>query len=75
MEDLSEALLSHLRIKQGVLVRQVREGSPAAKWGFKPLDVVPDLGEAQILKTLQEGGKITVYRQGSPVILQGDRSR
>ena len=43
-EGLSEALLSHLRIRQGILIRDVRQGSPAAKLGLKPLDIVPDLG-------------------------------
>jgi hypothetical protein len=75
MEDLSEPIRSQLRILNGVMVRQVREGSPAAKFGFKPYDVVPDVGEAQVLQVLKEGGKLTIYRQGKPETLQGDRGR
>jgi hypothetical protein len=73
-EELSEALRSQLRISQGLLIRQVREGSPAAKLGLKALDVVSDLGEAQLLRVLKEGGKLTVYRQGTLQILQSGRN-
>jgi antitoxin (DNA-binding transcriptional repressor) of toxin-antitoxin stability system len=75
LEDLSEPIRSQLKIAKGVMVRQVRDGSPAAKFGFKPYDAIPDLSEDQVLRAVKEGGKVTIYRQGNLETLQGDRSR
>jgi hypothetical protein len=72
---LTEELLFHLKIRQGVLIREVREGSPAAKLGLKSLDIVPDLGEAEVLRILKEGGALTVYRQGTLVTIPVDLRR
>jgi hypothetical protein len=75
LEDLSEPIRSQLKIAKGVMVRQVRDGSPAAKFGFKPYDAIPDLSEDQVLRAVKEGGKVTIYRQGNLETLQGVRSR
>jgi len=75
LEEASEPVRSQLKIDRGLMVRQVREGSPAAKFGFKPFDVVADRSEDQVLRAVKEGGKVTIYRQGSLETLQGDRSR
>jgi len=74
LEDLSEPIRSQLKIARGVMVRQVRDESPAAKFGFKPYDVIPDLNEEQVLRAMKEG-KVTIYRQGSLATLQETRSR
>jgi len=74
LEDLSEPIRSQLKIARGVMVRQVRDGSAAAKFGFKPYDVIPDLNEEQVLRAMKEG-KVTIYRQGNLATLQETRSR
>jgi hypothetical protein len=74
-EDLSEPLRAQLNLAQGVVIRQVREGSRAAKLGLKPLDVVRDLEEPELLRILREGGRITLYRQGKIQVFEVDRVR
>lgn len=64
LEEASEDLRAHLAIARGLLVRGIREGSPAEKAGLKPLDVVVDLTEPQLLAAIAKGQTIRVVRQG-----------
>jgi DNA-binding transcriptional ArsR family regulator len=74
-EDLSEALRSQLNLSQGIAIRQVREGSRAAQVGLKAFDVICNLEEPELLRLLREGGKITLYRQGTKQTIVADPSR
>jgi hypothetical protein len=74
-EELSEALRSQLNLAQGVVIRQVKEGSRAARLGLKPFDVVRDLEEPELLRILKDGGRIILYRQGMMRVLEVDRAR
>jgi hypothetical protein len=75
VEETPEELRAHLSILRGLLVRRVREGSPAEKAGLKANDVVPDLLEAQLVQALQSGMPIHVIRQGQRVRLAGGTGR
>jgi hypothetical protein len=75
VEETPEELRAHLSILRGLLVRRVREGSPAEKAGLKANDVVPDLLEAQLLQALESGMPIHVIRQGQRVRLAGAAGR
>ena len=75
VEETPEELRTHLSILRGLLVRRVREGSPAEKAGLKANDVVPDLLEAQLLQALELGQPIHVIRQGQRVRLAGGAGR
>jgi hypothetical protein len=71
VEEVPEELRAHLSILRGLLVRRVREGSPAEKAGLKANDVVPDLLEAQLVQAIESGMPIHVIRQGQRVRLPG----
>ena len=73
VEEAPEELLTHLAILRGLLVRRVREGSPAEKAGLKANDVVPDQREAQLLQAIENGTPIQVIRQGQKVRLPAGR--
>jgi hypothetical protein len=74
VEEASEALCSQLQMPRGLLVRRVREGSPAARI-LKPNDVIPDRTEAQVLEVLRSGGQLPLRRQGKLEIFQVDPTR
>ena len=71
VEEAPEELRAHLAILRGLLVRRVREGSPAEKAGLKANDVVPDLLEAQLVQAIEQGMPIHVIRQGQRLKLPG----
>ena len=71
VEETSEELRAHLSILRGLLVRRVRQGSPAEKAGLQANDVVPDLLEAQLVQAIEMGMPIHVIRKGSRVRLAG----
>jgi hypothetical protein len=75
VEEAPAELRTHLAILRGLLVRRVREGSPAEKAGLKVNDVVPDLLEAQLLEAIENGMPIHVVRQGQRVRLTGAKGR
>ncbi|HEX7897378.1 MAG TPA: hypothetical protein VF950_06440 [Planctomycetota bacterium] len=64
LEEAPEELRAHLGIARGVLVRRVREGSAAERAGLKVNDLIPDLGEAEVLDALQKPAPIRILRQG-----------
>ena len=66
LEEASEDLRAHLGIARGLLVRGVRESSPAEKAGLKAMDVVVDLTEPQLLDAIAQRQAIRVMRQGRP---------
>jgi hypothetical protein len=63
VEEASEALCSQLQISRGLLVRRVKEGSPAARI-LKANDVIPDRTEAQLVDLLRTGGVLPVPAAG-----------
>jgi S1-C subfamily serine protease len=67
VEEAPEELKAHLGFHRGLIVRRVREGSPAEKIGLKANDVVPDLLEAQLLQAIEAGTPLQVIRQGQKV--------
>jgi len=69
VEEAPEELKAHLGFLRGLIVRRVREGSPAEKIGLKANDVVPDLLEAQLLQAIEAGTALQVIRQGQKVRL------
>jgi len=69
VEEAPEELKAHLGFLRGLIVRRVREGSPAEKAGLKANDVVPDLLEAQLLQAIEAGSPLQVIRQGQKVRL------
>jgi hypothetical protein len=71
VEEAPEELRAHLSILRGLLVRRLREGSPAEKAGLQVNDVVPDLLEAQLVQAIESGMPIHVIRQGQRVRLPG----
>jgi hypothetical protein len=75
VEEAPEALRDHLGIPRGLVVRQVRAGSEAAKSGLKPNDVIPDLQEAQLVETLESGRSLPIIRQGLRMTLSARRVR
>lgn len=74
-EELPDALRSHLNLARGLVIRQVRDGSRAAKVGLKALDVVRDLEEPELLRILRDGGRISLYRQGKMQVYEVDPAR
>jgi hypothetical protein len=70
-EEASEDLRAHLGIQHGLLIRRIRQGSPAEKVGLKALDVVAELTEAEFLDALDNGKAIRVVRQGKQETLGG----
>lgn len=75
VEETPEELRAHLGILRGLLVRRVREGSPAERMGLKPNDVVPDLLEAQLIEAIETGMPIPLVRQGQRIKIQGAKGR
>jgi DNA-binding transcriptional MerR regulator len=75
VEETPEELRAHLGLQRGLLVRQVREGSPAEKAGFKANDVVPDLLEAQLLEAIETGMPIQIVRRGQRLQLPGAKGK
>ena len=75
VEEAPEPLREHLGILRGLLVRRVREGSPAEKAGLKANDVIPDLLEAQLVEALESGMPIHIVRQGAKLRLPGAKGR
>lgn len=63
-EEAPEELRTHLGIARGLMIRRVREGSPAEKVGLKSYDVVLDLTEAQLLDAIDKKLALRVMRQG-----------
>lgn len=74
VEEASEPLCSQLQIGRGLLVRQVREGSPAAKI-LKANDVIADRTEAQLMEVFRSGGTLPLRRQGKLQVFQVDPIR
>lgn len=75
VEEAPEPLIAHLGVLRGLLVRRVREGSPAEKAGLRSNDVIPDLLEAQLLDALESGMPIHVVRKGQALRLAGSKGR
>jgi len=75
VDEAPEELRAHLGLLRGLLVRQVREGSPAERAGLKVNDVVPDLLEAQLLEAIQSGMSLYVVRKGQRVQLAAIKER
>ena len=71
VEEAAEPLREHLAIQRGLVVRRIREGSPAEKAGLKANDVVPDLLEPQLVEALESGKPIDIIRQGAKQRLTG----
>jgi S1-C subfamily serine protease len=71
VEDAAEPLREHLGISRGLVVRRVREGSPAEKAGLKPNDVIPDVLEPQLVEAIESGKPIDLIRQGAKQRLKG----
>jgi len=73
LRETDPSLLAHLKIDFGVMVGEVIEGSPAAKAGLKPLDIITHAGELEIktgedlLKAVAEAKDkeltLTIYRE------------
>lgn len=64
IEELSDEMRGHYDLKGGLMVRRVRENSPAEKAGLRRFDVVPDLTEAALVEALKKGTPIRVIRGG-----------
>lgn len=64
VDTIPEELGAHLGVSKGLLVRRVREGSPAAKAGLQAWDVVPNLTEAELLDAIDRGAAIRIIRGG-----------
>lgn len=74
-EPLSEEFRAYLGLEGGVLVRQVREGSPAARAGLQPGDLVPSRTEDNVLDALRQGHPFEVIRRGRTILIPAVRSR
>jgi hypothetical protein len=74
VEEASEPLCAQLQIGRGLLVRQVRDGSPAARI-LKGNDVIPDRTESQLMEVFRSGGTLPVRRQGKLQVFQVDSNR
>lgn len=74
-EPLSEELRTHLGLGAGVIVRQVREGSPAERAGLQPGDIVPGRTEAHLSDAIRQGSTLEVLRRGRSTLLPPNRGR
>lgn len=75
VEPLSEEFRAHLGLGEGVIVRQVREGSPAERAGLQAGDIVPGRTEAHLLEAVRGGVTLEVLRRGRSVLLPPNRGR
>lgn len=64
VEELPHELREHLGLQRGLLVRRVKEGSPAVKAGLQRWDVLPDLTPEELFGTLRKGSSIRIIRRG-----------
>ena len=48
MQELNDKIREHMGVKSGVLIRDVFENNPAAKYGLEPGDVVTHVGEKEV---------------------------
>lgn len=71
LEEASEDLRAHLGIVRGLVIRRIREGSPAEKAGLRALDVVPESTETELLEGLEKGKGLRIVRRGKPETLGG----
>jgi membrane-associated protease RseP (regulator of RpoE activity) len=73
LRETDPSLLAHLKLEFGVMVGQVIDGSPAAKVGLMPLDIITHAGDKEIktgedlLKAVGEAKDkeltLTIYRE------------
>ncbi len=68
-EEATVELRTPLGIEQGLLVRQVRAGSPAAARGFQAYDVVVGLTEPRLLEAIDRNLDIPLIRAGRRLTL------
>ena len=73
LRNTDPSLLAHLKLDHGVMVGEVIDGSPAAKAGLKPLDIITHAGDKEIktgedlLKVVADAKDkeltLTIYRE------------
>lgn len=74
VEEASETLCAQFQLTRGLVVRRVREGSPAARI-LKANDVITDRTEAQMMEVFRSGGTLPLRRQGKLEVFQVDPIR
>ena len=71
VEPLPREFLDHLGIATALIVRQVREGSPAERRGLQAGDLLPGMSEPQLVEAIQGGRALEVLRRGKTLVLSG----